>query len=412
PILVIWFYVYRKIASVYNHKIRSLLSDINGYINESISGMRIIQAFRRQKRTKEDFENLNEQYFTFQNKLLSLNSLTSHNLVGVLRNIAFVALIWYFGGASLQIGTVLSLGVLYAFVDYLGRMFGPISGMANQLANLETARVSAVRVFELMDEVGVDVSDEKYPRYDGNVSFEHVSFGYKENEYVLKDIDFTVNKGETIALVGHTGSGKSSIMNLLFRFYDIQEGTIKIDGIDIATLPKQAVRQHMGIVLQDPFLFSGTIESNVSLEDPTITREKVEKALHDVGAMEFISKLPKGLDEPVLEKGSTLSSGQRQLISFARALAFNPAILILDEATASIDTETEAVIQQALEVLKKGRTTFIIAHRLSTIKNADQILVLDRGAIVERGNHEELMARKGIYYQMYELQKGKNHLAG
>lgn len=412
PILVIWFYVYRKIASVYNHKIRSLLSDINGYINESISGMRIIQAFRRQKRTKEEFENLNEQYFTFQNKLLSLNSLTSHNLVGVLRNIAFVALIWYFGGASLQIGTVLSLGVLYAFVDYLGRMFGPISGMANQLANLETARVSAVRVFELMDEVGVDVSDEKYPRYDGNVSFEHVSFGYKENEYVLKDIDFTANKGETIALVGHTGSGKSSIMNLLFRFYDIQEGTIKIDGIDIATLPKQAVRQHMGIVLQDPFLFSGTIESNVSLEDPTITREKVEKALHDVGAMEFISKLPKGLDEPVLEKGSTLSSGQRQLISFARALAFNPAILILDEATASIDTETEAIIQQALEVLKKGRTTFIIAHRLSTIKKADQILVLDRGAIVERGNHEELMARKGIYYQMYELQKGKNHLAG
>ncbi|WP_096155278.1 MULTISPECIES: ABC transporter ATP-binding protein [Bacillus] len=412
PILVVWFIFYRKFASLYNHKIRSLLSDINGYINESIQGMPIIQAFRRQKRSTEEFEKLNEEHFAYQNKLLSLNSLTSHNLVGVLRNISFVVLIWYFGGASLGVGTVLSLGVLYAFVDYLGRLFGPITGMVNQLANLEQARVSSARVFELMDEVGIEVSDEKYPRYDGNVVFENVSFGYKEGEYVLKNIDFKADKGETVALVGHTGSGKSSIMNLLFRFYDIQEGSIKIDGVNINTLPKQAIRQHMGIVLQDPFLFTGTIASNVSLDDPTISREKVEKALRDVGAWDFISSLPKGLDEPVIEKGSTLSSGQRQLISFARALAFDPAILILDEATASIDTETEAVIQAALEVLKKGRTTFIIAHRLSTIKNADQILVLDRGTIVEKGSHDELMQESGRYYQMYELQQGKGTLAG
>ena len=412
PILIVWFIFYRKFASLYNHKIRSLLSDINGYINESIQGMPIIQAFRRQKRSTEEFEKLNEEHFSYQNKLLSLNALTSHNLVGVLRNISFVALIWYFGGASLGVGTIISLGVLYAFVDYLGRLFGPITGMVNQLANLEQARVSSARVFELMDEVGVEVSDEKYPRYDGNVIFENVSFGYKEGESVLKNIDFKADRGETVALVGHTGSGKSSIMNLLFRFYDIQEGSIKIDGVDINTLPKQAIRQHMGIVLQDPFLFTGTIASNVSLDDPSISREKVEKALKDVGAWDFISSLPKGLDEPVIEKGSTLSSGQRQLISFARALAFDPAILILDEATASIDTETEAVIQAALEVLKKGRTTFIIAHRLSTIKNADQILVLDRGTIVEKGSHDELMQEKGRYYQMYELQQGKGKMVG
>ncbi|WP_223701003.1 ABC transporter ATP-binding protein [Sutcliffiella deserti] len=412
PILIVWFILYRKYASVYNHKIRALLSDINGNINESIQGMTIIQAFRRQKKAKEEFESWNTEHFSYQNKLLSLNALTSHNLVGVLRNISFVAVIWYFGGASLGVGSVISLGVLYAFVDYLGRMFGPITGMVNQLANLEQARVSASRVFELMDEAGIKVSDEKYPRYKGNVSFESVWFGYKEEEYVLKDITFQAEKGETVALVGHTGSGKSSIMNLLFRFYDIKKGKILIDGKDISQLSKQAIRQHMGIVLQDPFLFSGTIASNVSLDDPAISMEKVKKAIEDVGAMDFINELPNGLEEPVLEKGSTLSSGQRQLISFARALAFDPAILILDEATASIDTETEAVIQKALEVLKKGRTTFIIAHRLSTIKNADQILVLDRGEIVERGNHIHLMKSKGKYYQMYELQQGSKEIAG
>jgi ATP-binding cassette subfamily B protein len=238
------------------------------------------------------------------------------------------------------------------------------------------------------------------------VTFEDVTFAYKEEDYVLKNITFEAKQGETVALVGHTGSGKSSIMNLLFRFYDIKHGKIMIDGQDIQTMTRQDLRKHMGIVLQDPFLFTGTIASNVSLDDPTITQETVEKALRDVGAEPFISQLPKGYDEPVIEKGSTLSAGQRQLISFERALAYNPSILILDEATANIDTETEAIIQKALDVLKKGRTTFIIAHRLSTIKNADQILVLDRGKIVERGSHDELMEAKGKYYQMYQMQQG------
>ncbi|WNB91483.1 ABC transporter ATP-binding protein [Bacillus sp. NEB1478] len=407
PILVVWIVVYRKFASHYNHKIRSTLSDINGMINESINGMPIIQAFKRQRETTEEFETMNKEYFTFQNKLLSLNGLTGHNLVLLLKNLAFMAFIWHFGGQSLGVGSVISIGVLYAFVDYLNRMFHPVTGMVNQLAQLEQALVSAERVFVLMDEPGQTVTENEIDRYKGNVEFKDITFSYVEGEPVLKNITFNANQGETIALVGHTGSGKSSIMNLLFRFYDIKQGKIVIDGTDIMELSKQELRQHMGIVLQDPFLFTGTIASNVSLDNPEITREQVEKALTDVGAMPFINNLPKGLDEPVIEKGSTLSSGQRQLISFARALAYNPAILILDEATASIDTETEAVIQDALDVLKRGRTTFIIAHRLSTIKSADQILVLDRGMIVERGDHNDLMEQKGRYYQMYQLQQGK-----
>jgi ATP-binding cassette, subfamily B, multidrug efflux pump len=412
PILVVWMLVYRKFASKYNHVIRSKISDINAMVNESIQGMNIIQAFKREKRTEQEFDNLNQEHFTYQNKLLRLNSLTSHNLVNVLRNIVFVAFIWYFGAQALTPTSVISLGMLYAIVDYINRIFQPVQGIVNQLANLEQALVAGERVFQLLDEAGIDVSEKEIPRYKGNVKFDHVSFGYKEGEYVLKDIDFETKHGETVALVGHTGSGKSSIMNLLFRFYDSQKGKIVIDGMDITEMSRQTLRRHMGIVLQDPFLFTGTIASNVSLDDPSITREQVEKALKDVGADKVFKHLEKGFDEPVIEKGSTLSSGQRQLISFARALAFNPAILILDEATSSIDTETESLIQEAMDVLKKGRTTFIIAHRLSTIRHADQILVLDRGKIVEKGNHDELMEKKGKYYQMYQLQLGGSTLAG
>ena len=246
-------------------------------------------------------------------------------------------------------------------------------------------------------------------RYEGNVTFHNVSFAYKDEDYVLKNLNFEAKKGETVALVGHTGSGKSSIMNLLFRFYDPQKGRITIDGQDIASLPRQAIREHMGIVLQDPYLFTGTIASNVSLNDERISRETVEEALKAVGGERVLKNLEKGIDEPVIEKGSTLSSGQRQLISFARALAFDPAILILDEATSNIDSETEEIIQHAMDVLKEGRTTFIIAHRLSTIKNADKILVLDRGEIVEQGTHDELIALGGRYEMMYRLQANSLH---
>lgn len=405
PLLVLWMVLYRKIATKYNTIIRSRLSEINAMINESIQGMSIIRIFRRQKKTYEEFEALNEDYMNHQNKMLNLNAFTTHNLVNVLRNLAFAIVLLYFGAGSIDGSSLISLGVLYAFVDVLSRLFQPVTGMVNQLANLDSSMVSAGRVFELMDETGEQVTDGSMPRYRGNVEFKDVSFAYNR-DYVLKNISFEAKQGETVALVGHTGSGKSSIINLLFRFYDPQKGTITIDGQDVKDIPKQWIREHMGIVLQDPYLFTGTIASNVSLNDNKISRDTIEKALRDVGAEQLLSHLPQGFDEPVVEKGSTLSAGQRQLISFARALAYDPAILILDEATANIDTETEAIIQSALEVLKKGRTTFIIAHRLSTIRSSDQILVLHQGQIAERGNHDELMALGGRYYQMYQLQQG------
>lgn len=407
PILIVWAILYRKYASVYNHKMRSRLSDINGTVNESIQGMPIIQAFRQERETKKEFEELNGDYFKYQNKILNLNAATSHNLVSVLRNIAFTGVIWYFGGASLSATGILSLGVLYAFVDYLTRLFSPITNMVNQLANLEQARVASERVFELLEEKGEAVEEERVPRLHGNVKFDNVSFSYNGKDEVLKNISFEAKQGETVALVGHTGSGKSSIMNVLFQFYEFEKGKLTIDGHDVKEMPKQATREHMGIVLQDPFLFSGTVASNVSLENEKISKERIVKALRDVGAERFANNI----DEEITEKGSTLSTGERQLISFARALAFDPAILILDEATSSIDTETEAMIQQALEVVKKGRTTFIIAHRLSTIKSADQIIVLDRGTILEKGSHDELMKKRGRYYDMYKTQMEGNQSA-
>ncbi|WP_411503323.1 ABC transporter ATP-binding protein [Brevibacillus centrosporus] len=412
PIMVVWVILYRRYAAAFNHAIRSRLSDINAMINESIQGMSIIQAFRREKETKEEFNELNEEIFSYQKKLQRLNSITSFNLVQLLRNTAFILFIWYVGGASAGVGTLFTFGALYAFVDYLNRLFQPITQIVNQLALLEQARVAAERVFELLDEEGIEVDRGKAACYQGNVRFDNVSFAYQPNQYVLKQVSLEAWPGETVALVGHTGSGKSSIINLLFRFYDVNQGAVMIDGRNVMEMTKQQVRQHMGIVLQDPFLFTGTILSNVTLGDPSISRERAEKALRDVGADQLLRTLPNGFDEPVIEKGSTLSAGQRQLISFARALAFDPAILVLDEATANIDTETEGIIQQALEVVKKGRTTFIIAHRLSTIKNADQILVLDRGSIVERGRHEDLMAKRGKYFQMYQLQQGENASTG
>lgn len=407
PMLIVWAILYRKYAAKYNHIVRGKLSDMNGMINESINGMTIIQAFGQEKQIEGEFNELNDEYYKYQNKLVFLDAVTSHNLVNVIRSLTFIMFIWYFGSAELDGQTAISVGMLYAFVDYITRLFNPVTNIVNQLARLERANVASERVFELLDEEGEAVDDTRIPRYKGDVAFNHVWFAYKDEEYVLKDINFEAKQGQTVALVGHTGSGKSSIMNLLFRFYDVTKGSITVDGKDIRDCSRQTLREHMGIVLQDPYLFTGTIASNVSLNDPHISRETVEEALKAVGGDRVLENLPGGLDEPVIEKGSTLSSGQRQLISFARALAFNPAILILDEATSNIDTETEEIIQHAMDVLKKGRTTFIIAHRLSTIKNADHILVLDRGEIVEQGTHDELLLHGGRYNQMYKLQSGE-----
>ncbi|MBL3728208.1 ABC transporter ATP-binding protein [Lysinibacillus sp. HST-98] len=404
PIVYVWMILYRKFASKYNDVIRTKIADINAMINESIQGMTIIQAFRREQQMTKEFDDMNNEHYAYERKLLVLDSATSFNLVNTLRLIMFTVFIFYFGTRSFTATEVITAGTLYAFVDYLTKLFNPITNIVNQFSQLERSLIAGKRVFEVLDTNGEPVSEKSIPRYKGNVVFEDVSFAYKDNEYVLKNLSFEAHQGETIALVGHTGSGKSSIMNLLFRFYDPSKGKITIDGIDITSVPRQTMREHMGIVLQDPYLFTGTIASNVSLNNPRISQEKIEASLNAVGGERVLANLPNGYEEPVIEKGSTLSSGQRQLISFARALAFDPAILILDEATSNIDTETEEIIQHAMDVLKKGRTTFIIAHRLSTIKNADRILVLDRGKIVENGTHDELLALGGIYDKMYQMQ--------
>ncbi len=407
PIIFAWVSLYKVYGTRYNQVIRSTLSQINSKISEAIQGMSVIRAFKQNKGMQKEFEVLNKKHFTYQRKLLQLNAFTSHNLVNVLKNLTLIAFIWHFGLLSMQPDQVISIGLLYALVDYITRLFEPVAQIVNQLPIIEQARVAGSRVFTLLDEKGEKVHTEKIKRYKGEVTFDNLSFSYDGKQTVLKKLNFTIPAGNTAAFVGHTGSGKSTIMNLLFRFYDPQKGRVLIDGIDTQMYSRQQVRSHMGIVLQDPFLFTGTILSNVTMNDSRITREQAMKALQMIGADSFIEKLPKQYDTIVTEGGSTFSLGQRQLISFARALAFDPAILILDEATANIDTETEIMIQKALDVLKEGRTTLIIAHRLSTIQDADEIFVLDQGVIKESGKHQDLIKAGGIYKYMFDMQKLK-----
>ncbi|MGG1597535.1 ABC transporter ATP-binding protein [Paenibacillus naphthalenovorans] len=405
PLFTIVMLIHLKYSKKYISIMRARLSDMNAMISESIAVMPILQAFRQEARRLDEFDALNEDRYRSNIRQNRVFSLSSRNFTGLVGALFTAGVLWYFGGQSLH--SSISFGVFYAFIDYTGRFFQPIIGIFDQLLNAQRAVVSAEKVFALMDMEGTEVEEtEKVPRPQGHVAFDRVSFAYQEGELVLRGISFEAKKGETVALVGHTGSGKSSIMNLLLGFYEPTSGEIRIDGINIRSMSKQALRKHMGIVLQDPFLFEGDIKFNVSLYNEAIGPEQVRKALADVGASGFVEQLPGGYDEPVVERGSTLSSGQRQLISFARALAFDPAILILDEATANIDSETEGLIQEALRIVSAGRTTFIIAHRLSTIRDADQILVLQRGEIVECGTHEQLMQLEGRYYRMYQLQSG------
>ncbi|SDD78694.1 ATP-binding cassette, subfamily B [Paenibacillus sp. UNCCL117] len=409
PLFAVVMTVHLKYTKKYVSVMRARLSDMNAMISESIAVMPIIQAFRQEKNRMEEFDALNQDRYINNIRNMRVFSLSSRNFTGLVGALFTACIVWYFGGQSLQ--SAISFGVFYAFIDYLGRFFQPIIGIFDQLMNAQRAIVSSEKVFQLLDEDTAEAAHapsepEEVKRPEGRVVFDKVTFGYKPGEPVLRNISFEASKGETVALVGHTGSGKSSIMNLLLGFYEPTDGHIRIDDRDIREISKQSLRKHMGIVLQDPFLFAGDIKFNVSLYNKNITAEQVRQALADVGAAGFIEQLPGGYDEPVVERGSTLSAGQRQLISFARALAFDPAILILDEATASIDSETEGLIQEALRVVSQGRTTFIIAHRLSTIREADLILVLHRGEIVERGTHEELMQRGGRYYHMYQLQAG------
>lgn len=404
PVFIFWAVIYQKYAAPYNKKIRHLIGEVNGKLNESIQGMSIIQAFQQETTIEKEFDETNEEWFDYSQKFTMLDSIASYSFVEVIKNFSLLLLVLYFGRGYLAGSLVVSVGLLYVFVDYTTRLFQPIQGIVSQWAYLQTALVSAERIFELR-ETPMEVEEKKeLILTKGEVTFDHVSFAYEEEKYVLNDISFTTKQGETVALVGHTGSGKSSIMNLLFRFYDPAKGAIYLDSVATTSVSRKSVRKKMGIVLQDPYLFKGTIASNVSLGNKEITRERVRQAIEAVGGDILLQNMPQGIDEPVVDKGATLSSGQRQLISFARALAFDPAILILDEATSNIDTETEEMIQHAMSVVKEGRTTFIIAHRLSTIQYADQILVMDKGMIAERGTHESLLKLNGQYAQMYRTQ--------
>lgn len=408
PLFAVWSVFYQKYANVYTVKIRELIGDINGKLNESIQGMSIIQSFQQEETIQREFDEVNEEWYRYNDKFVLLDSVAAWSFVASLRNLALLLLIVYVGKGSLSGTLGISIGLLYVLVDYTTRLFNPIQGITNQWAYLQQALTSAGRVFDMI-EIPVEKEEtESLETTEGEVVFDHVWFAYEPDKYVLKDITFKAKKGETVALVGHTGSGKSSIMNLLFRFYDPTQGEIRIDGEKTTSVSRQSVRNHMGIVLQDPYLFKGTIGSNIRLGEEGISDQKVAAALQAVGGQALLDQTNNGLEAKVVDKGSTLSSGQRQLISFARALAFDPEILILDEATSNIDTETEEMIQHAMDVVKEGRTTFIIAHRLSTIQNADLILVLEEGRIVERGSHQELLQENGKYAGMYRTQAQKS----
>lgn len=404
PILGIWQHFYTKYASRYNIAMREYISQISGQLNEFVQGMAVIQAFQREGQLQKEFNETVEKWFKTGRKYLLLDSSIAWGLGNLLRNSTILILITTLSAFFLDGRLAISAGLLYAFIDYINRLYDPIEGLVQTITNVQQSLAAGKRVFEFADQPIEKQQEASINIKEGNVSFNQVTFGYDPEQVVLHEIDFQVSAGETVALVGHTGSGKSSILNLLFRFYDPQAGTITIDDQVIEEFDRHSVRRSMAIVMQDPYLFTGTIASNIGMNDPSITEEMILSALEQVGAGYLITRYPKGIHHPVVEKGNEFSSGERQLISFARALVFDPKILILDEATSHVDTETETIIQKAMTVLQKGRTTFMIAHRLSTIKQAEQILVLDRGRIVERGNHSSLVQAGGIYQQMYQMQ--------
>ena len=367
--------------------------------------MGMIQAFRQENRLEEEFDDINEKHYRAGMRNIKFDGILLSPAIDLLYTLAIVFVLGYFGFISLD--SPIEVGILYAFTTLIGRLFQPVQQVMQRLSIFQQAIVSASRVFKLMDDTDMEPEQQIVKNAeigDGKIEFRNVSFSYDGKADVLKNISFTANAGETVALVGHTGSGKSSIINLLMRFYEYERGDILIDGVSLKEYPKEELRQKTGLVLQDPFMFYGDIESNIRLHNNEMTPEEVRGAAEFVRANEFIEKLPGKYSHKVTERGSTFSSGQRQLVAFARTIATNPKILVLDEATANIDTETEVAIQSSLEKMRRGRTTIAIAHRLSTIQDAELILVLHKGEIVERGTHQQLLAQKGLYHMMYELQ--------
>lgn len=404
PILIIWQKQYTKYASKYNLAMREYISQISGQLNEFVQGMAVVQAFQRENQLLHEFKDTVQKWFEMGRKYLLLDSSVAWGFANLLRNVTMLTVISLASYQFLDGHMLLSAGLMYVFIDYINRLFDPIEGFVQTIANIQQSLAAGQRIFEFADQKTESQEEKQMQIKEGDVTFHAVTFGYLPEQTVLKNITFHAAPGETVALVGHTGSGKSSILNLLFRFYDPQAGSIVIDGQTIEEYSRQSVRKGMAIVLQDPYLFSGTIASNIGMNRPDITDEMIVDAMEQVGAAYLLDRYEEGIHHPVVEKGNEFSSGERQLISFARALVVNPKILILDEATSHVDTETETIIQKAMNVLKQGRTTFMIAHRLSTIKEANQILVLDRGEIVEQGTHRSLIEHTGIYQQMYQMQ--------
>lgn len=405
PISIWIIYLYQRYSTTFYQQAREKLSEMNAKLAESISGMSIIQQFSQEKRLQDEFSETNEAYFSASFRNTKLNGLLLGPAIQLLSGLGIAIVLFYFGWASLS--TSITVGLVFVFINYIQQLFNPIQQIMERLAFFQQAVVAASRIFKMMDDteyVPVQIETAKKSIEAGEVEFRNVSFSYDGKQDVLSNISFTARPGETVALVGHTGSGKSSIINLMMRFYEFERGDILVDGESIKTYATAELRAKMGLVLQDSFLYYGTIADNIRLKNADITDEQIRAAAEFVQADRFIETFSEGYEHKVVERGAAFSQGQKQLLSFARTIVTDPKILVLDEATASIDTETEHLIQEGLVRIRQGRTTLAIAHRLSTIRDAEQILVLDHGQIVERGTHDELIAQRGIYFSMYELQ--------
>lgn len=404
PIVILLTVFFRRMARKIYRIYRTRLTDLNTFLSEHLSGMRIIQIFGREERKYEEFHDKNKKlYKAFYNEMLIFA--VFRPLMYILSVLSLMIVLWV--GSREVFATVISVGTLYIFSNYIQSFFDPIQELAEQFSTLQSSIASAEKIFTIMDEeFSIEEVDNPVvlPEIKGRIEFDHVWFAYDDENYVLRDVSFVIEPGQKAAFVGATGAGKSSILNLIGRYYDIQKGHIYIDGVDIKELSKRQLRSAIGQMQQDVFIFEGDIEYNIRLHDEDITDEDVKKAAEYVNASRFIEKLPGAYKEPVTERGATFSAGERQLLSFARTLAHKPSILVMDEATANIDTETEILIQEALEKLMEGRTTIMVAHRLSTIQHADCIMVMHKGKIREQGTHQELLAQDGIYKKLYELQ--------
>jgi len=401
PLMFLLVFLLKKKIRENFRRMKSLIGRINGFMAENISGMKIIQIFRGEKEKLDEFLKLNGEYFKTTLFQVRMNSIL-RPAAEIFQNLAVAILLWY-GMGKIRDHT-LEIGILYAFTTYIKQFFAPISNLAESYTTIQSALVSADRIFELLDQESLLEDLDKgisMDRIEGNIEFKNVWFAYNGDDWVLKDISFKLEKGQMAAFVGETGAGKTTIISLINGFYKIQKGQILIDGIDINKIKKRDLRRNIAVVLQDVFLFSGDIKKNITLNEE-MSDEHVIRALEAACASDFVSGFPGGIYEPVMERGSTFSAGQRQLLSFARAIAHNPSVFVLDEATANIDTQTEKLIQKAIENITRGRTTLVIAHRLSTVRNADKIIVIDDGRIVETGTHDELMRLGGYYRKMID----------